>query len=92
MCFERLEGFQGPVLQPAVARSLVHVQLALEIVADARHDERVAVAGHDQSEPANPSAAARIAGQERWLRVFLFQVLENRQRLEQRRSVLIDHE
>src|SRR5262249_38806693 len=46
--FERLESQQRPMLQPAVAGSLVEVQVALEKFPDARHDERVRVAGDDQ--------------------------------------------
>src|SRR5439155_3082031 len=82
---QRFERFARPVLQPAVARGLVEVHLALEIAADARHDERVAFAGDDQSEAANTGAAARVARQERWLRMCLFEVFENRHRLDQGR-------
>src|SRR5438477_1075569 len=85
---QRFERFSRPVLQPAVARGLVEAHLALEIGADARHDERVAFAGDDQSEPANTGAAARVARQERWLRVCLFEVFENSHRLDQGRAVV----
>src|ERR1700687_2967334 len=88
--FERFERLQRPVLQPAIARSFVLMHFALEIVADTRHDERVSVARDDQRQPANPGAAARVLGQPRRLRADLFQVLDDGDRLKQRRAVVDD--
>src|SRR6202171_6389088 len=90
MRFERFERLQRPMLQPAIARSLVLMHLALEIVADARNDERVSVARDDQREPSNAGAAARVLGQQRRLRADLFQVLDDGERLKERRAVVHD--
>src|SRR3984893_15209879 len=62
MSFERFERLQCPVLQPAVARSFVHMHFSLEIVTDTRHDKRMGVARDDHREPANAGAAARVLG------------------------------
>src|ERR1700682_938477 len=88
--FERFERLQRPMLQPAIARSFVLMHLALEIIADTRHDERVSVARDDQRQPANPGAAARVLGQQRRLRADLFQVLDDGERLKERRAVVDD--
>src|SRR2546421_6587318 len=64
MGFERLERLQRPVLQPAVARSFVHMHFSLEVAADTRHDEWMGVARDDHREPANAGAAAWVLGQQ----------------------------
>ena len=79
--FERFERLLRPVLQPTISCCFVLMHLALEIIADARHDEGVAIARDDQREPANAGAAARILGQQWRFRASLFQVLDDGERL-----------
>src|SRR4051812_17442501 len=58
-----LDGFQcanGPVREPAIARGLVLAHLLLQIIPDARRDQRMAIGCGDQREPAYPRAATRI--------------------------------
>ena len=90
MRFERFERLQGPMLQPAVARSFVLMHFALEIVADARHDERVSVARDDQRQPANAARPRGSLGSNGGFGADLFQVLDDGERLKQRRAVVDD--
>src|SRR5438105_10490093 len=91
MSFERFERLQCPVLQPAVARSFVQMHFSFEIAADTRHDERMGVARDNHREPANAGAAAWVLGQQRRCRGGLFQVLDDGERLKERRAA-VDHE
>ena len=71
----RLDGQQGlhhPVLAPLRARGLVDVELFLEVVAHARDEQGVAVAGDDLRQTAHAGAAFRVFRQKRRLRVRCF--------------------
>src|SRR5712691_7550961 len=84
--FERFERLQRPVREPLVARGFVLAHFPLEVASDARNHQRMPVAHDDLREPANARPAARVRRQERRLRVRLLQVLEDRHRLEKRRT------
>ncbi len=53
-----------------------------EVVADARYDERVRVAGDDLREPANPRPSPWVLGKERRVGMGFVQVLDECQRRE----------
>src|SRR5687768_7831675 len=88
-CFERA---QGPVCQPAVARFLVGFQLLLEVGTHARHDQRMPIRRGDEREAAHARPAARILRQERGLRMRLLDVLEDGERLDERRTAIVEHQ
>src|SRR5207248_3735332 len=90
MRFERFEPEQRPMVQPVVARSFVQMHVAFQKIADAWHDERMRVAGDDERESAHSRAATRVAWQQWRLRMRLLQILEDGERLEERRSVVHD--
>src|SRR6202158_5846608 len=90
MSFERFERLQRPVLQPAVARGFVLMHFSLEIGEDTWHDEWMGVACDNHREPANAGAAARVLGQQRRCREGLFQVLDDGERLKERRAAVDD--
>src|SRR4051812_32944042 len=75
---------------PGEALRFAQIELALQELADARHDERMRVAGDDLREAAHARPAARIGRQERRLREALLEVFENGKRLEQRWTVVVD--
>src|SRR6266568_9316779 len=60
MLLEDLQRFQRPVREPSVARRLILMHFLLEIAANARDDQRMAVAHDDLGEPAHARPAARI--------------------------------
>src|ERR1700704_1511903 len=90
MGFERGERLDVPMAAPCHPGGLVDLELMLEIFAHPRHDQRMRIAGDDLGEPAGAGAAARIARQQRGLRVGLVEIFDDRQRLEQDRSVAIE--
>src|SRR4051812_19090619 len=61
---ERRERLAEPVLNPFEARRLVELELAFEIVAHARHDQGMSVAGDDHGERAHARPISWLAGQE----------------------------
>src|SRR5258706_3339460 len=63
--FQRLQGLRRPVREPLVARRLVLMHFALEVSADARNDQPMAVAHDDLREAANPGPAAGNLRQQR---------------------------
>src|SRR5215210_1534071 len=60
MRLDRAQAFPEPMPAPGQALGLGETELTLQELADARHDERMRVAGDDLREPAHAGAAARV--------------------------------
>src|ERR1700704_3409604 len=88
--FERGQRLDVPMAAPCHPGGLVDLELMLEIFPHARHDQRMRIAGDDLGEPTHARAAARIARQQRRLRMGLIEIFDDRQRLEQDRPVAVD--
>src|SRR5258707_10820093 len=61
--FERGQRLRMPMAAPGHARGLVDLEFVLQILAHARHNERMRIAGHDLGEAAHPRPAACILRQ-----------------------------
>src|SRR5437763_5159173 len=66
------------------------MHVTLEVVADARHDQWVTVASDDHRKPTHARPAASIFWKECGLWMHLLQVLDDRERLKERRTVVDD--
>src|SRR5712692_2907513 len=90
MSFDRLKRPERPMREPEVAAGLVHLELLLQVVPHPGNDQWMAIGGCDQGEAAHARAAARILWQQRRLGMRLLEILEDRERLEQRRPRLVE--
>src|SRR5713226_3198803 len=81
--FHCLEAGAEPMLDPCRFRGLVDLEDVRQVIADARHDERMRIRDIDQREAAHPGARQRIGRQDRRFRVFLFEIFEDGDRLEE---------
>src|SRR5882762_11201173 len=63
--FERGQRLRMPMAAPCRACRLVDLKFVLQVLAHARHNERMRIAGHDLGEAAHPRPAARIFRQQR---------------------------
>src|SRR5258708_3543232 len=78
----RLEAHAEPMLDPRRFRCFIEFEHVRQVIADARHDERMRIRDIDQREAAHPGARQRIHRQDRRFRVFLLEIFEDRDRLE----------
>src|SRR5258708_6881691 len=92
VAFDGFEPLEGPVRKPSISFFLADIKLFFKIGANAGYHQRVAVSRRDEGEPADAGAAARVLRQERRLRPGLLEVLEDGERLEQRRPAVLQHE
>src|SRR5215470_1018788 len=90
MRLDRPRALVEPVPDPLQPLRLVDLELVAEVVADPRHDQRVDVARRDLRQPPDARAGARLAREERRLGMGLVQVLEDRERLEERWGVAVE--
>src|SRR5713226_9613348 len=90
MSFDRLKRPERPMREPEVAAGLVHLELLLQVAPYPGNDQGMAICGCDQGEAAHARAAAWILGQQRRLGMRLLEVLQDGERLEQRRPWLVE--
>src|SRR2546425_9698008 len=88
--FERGQRLRMPMAAPRHARGFVDLELVLQVLAHARHNERMRIAGYDLGETAHPRPAACILRQERRIGSRLVEILDNGEGLEQYRRIAVD--
>src|SRR5688572_14036141 len=92
VALDRLERSHGPVGEPAVARALVCLELFLQVIPYPGNDQGMPVRGGDQGKAAHARTAARVLREKRRLRMSLLQVLQDGERLKERRSAFVQDE
>src|SRR5216684_6673365 len=90
MDFERGQRLRMPMAAPCHARRLVDLKFVLQVLAHARHNERMRIAGYDLGEAAHPCPAACIFRQQRRIGPRLIEILDNGEGLEQGRRIAVD--
>ncbi len=90
--FQRGRAFADEVPAPIVHGVLVRPVALRELLAHARHVQRVRVRGGDEGEAAHARAVQRVARQQRRLGARFLQPLQDGEGLEERRSPLLHHQ
>ena len=90
MPLQRGQRLHGPVPPPRRLLRVAQIEFVVEIAPHPRHQQRMALAGDHQRQRADAGAAVDIGGQQRRGGIFLVEIFEDRERLEQRGAVILD--
>ena len=90
MSLQRGQRFHDPVPPPRCLLRVAQIEFVVEIAPHPRRQQRMALAGHHQRQRTHAGAAVDIGGQQRRGGVFLVEIFEDGERLEQRGAVILD--
>src|SRR5262245_53175975 len=87
--FDCPAGFIEPVPEPLHPGRLIDMKLLFEIFSHPRDDKGMRIHSHHLSKRSYMRARTQIRRHERWVRILLFQVFKDRERLHQWRTVTL---